>query len=70
MDLAAEPVEEPSLAVDRALALVEGAVMPATEKYEVVQPGRAAVGPVVDVVGVEEPALLAAGGSGSPGRAL
>ena len=55
------PIVEAQTAVDVPAALVDEPVMAAAKQHEVVSRCLAASRPVVDVVGVEEAAILAAG---------
>ena len=54
-------VVEARVGVDVPAAFVDEAVVAAAEQHEVCERGVAASGPVVEVVGVEEAAVLAAG---------
>ena len=53
--------EEAPLRVDAVAAFVDEPMVAAAEQEQVAERGRAASRPVVDVVGVEEAAVLAAG---------
>src|SRR5205807_4983399 len=54
-------VVEASLLVDAVVAFVEAAVVAAAEQKEVLDGGRAALCPVVDMMGVEEAPILTSG---------
>jgi len=65
-DQPAPGVEEPSFAVDPVTPLVDGTVMAAAEQDQVAERRLASESPVVDVVGVDEPPVLATGEAATP----
>jgi hypothetical protein len=60
-DAQAEAVVEVSVAVDRVTALVDEGVVAGAEQDEVVEGCLSTMGPVLDVVRVDEPLVLTAG---------
>lgn len=60
VDLTAPRIEETSRVVDSIPAFVNRAMVSAAEEHEVSQRCLTALRPVTDVVGVDEPAVLAA----------